>query len=118
MKYVIGLIVLALLVAGGTYIYRYQSVDHISEAQAIEFLNQEYPQYAKYPNDNLPPQSIRTLENDKGWYVAFVQEGSGRPIIEAYCYFLTNTKEVQEIGHYQPTTAEMRDFSVKTCQPI
>ncbi len=50
----------------------------LTESEAISLLKAAYPEYKNYPNDNLPPQSIQTKQATNGWYVAFVQEGSGQ----------------------------------------
>lgn len=113
MKYVVGVIsILAALIIGWTVYGSYPG--HMSEGEAIRFLKNRYPQYAGYPNTNLPPQSIRTEERENGWYVAFVQEGSGRPIIEAHCYFLENDKSIKDIGIFKPEGIA-HDFDLTTC---
>jgi hypothetical protein len=80
----------------------------LSESEAISLLKATYPEYKNYPNDNLPPQSIQTKQVSNGWYVAFVQEGSGRLILEAKCFFITNDKSIAFIGEYLPKVGEDR----------
>jgi hypothetical protein len=53
----------------------------LTKQTAVQIIQNEYPEMKKYPGDQLPPESIRTETSDDGWYVAFVEEGSGRPII-------------------------------------
>jgi len=80
----------------------------LSESEAISMLKAAHPEYKNYPNDNLPPQSIQTKQASNGWYVAFVQEGSGRPILEAKCFLVTNDKIITNIGEYVPKIGEDR----------
>ncbi|MFA6549954.1 MAG: hypothetical protein WCT36_01195 [Candidatus Gracilibacteria bacterium] len=88
---------------------------NLTESSAISILQTAYPEFNTYPNDNLPPQSIRTEQDTNGWHIAFVQEGSGVPIIGAKCYFVNNDESIQTIGEFTPSTDDM-DFSIKTCK--
>ena len=80
----------------------------LTESEAISLLKAAYPEFKNYPNDNLPPQSIQTKQASSGWYIAFVQEGSGRPILEAKCFLVTNDKNITSIGVYLPKVGEDR----------
>jgi hypothetical protein len=80
----------------------------LTKSEVISLLKTAYPEYKNYPNDNLPPQSIQTKQRSNGWYVAFVQQGSGRPILEAKCYFVSNDKSITFIGEYLPKVGEDR----------
>ena len=80
----------------------------LTESEAISLLKTAYPKYKNYPNNNLPPQSIQTKQASNGWYVAFVQEGSGRPRLEAKCFLVTNGKTITSIGEYVPKVGEDR----------
>ena len=96
----------------------FYSVDNnkncLTESEAISLLKTAYPEFKNYPNDNLPPQSIQTKQASNGWYVAFVQEGSGRPILEAKCFLVTDDKTITSIGEYVPKVGEDRfDLSGK-----
>lgn len=87
----------------------------LSESEAITLLKSTYPEYKNYPNDNLPPQSIKTEKDINGWYVAFMQEGSGRPLLGVTCFFVDNEKNIHSIGKYNPIVEKI-DFSLKTCK--
>jgi len=88
-----------------------------SEQTAIEIIKNTYTELKDYPSDNLPPRSISTQQNDNGWYVAFIQEGSGRPIISARCFFVDINNNIINNGEYVPTLADdsVQKFSAKTC---
>ena len=105
------------------FVFR-QSEDNFSpskmnESTAIESLKAQFLEFKGYPIDNLPPRSIKTEKAVDGWYVAFVQEGSGRPIILAKCYFVDNAKNVTSVGIYSPKYSDysISDISLQNCQP-
>lgn len=87
----------------------------LSESEAITLLKSTYPEYKNYPNNNLPPQSIKTEKDTNGWYVTFMQEGSGRPLLGAKCFFVNNDGNIRSIGEFNPTGGKT-DFSLKTCE--
>src|SRR5665647_1486648 len=104
----------ALLIAFSIFYSLNNNKTALSESEAISLLKAAYPEYKNYPNDNLPPQSIQTKQASNGWYVAFVQEGSGRPILEAKCFLVSNEKAITIIGKYLPKIGEDRfDLSGK-----
>ena len=100
--------IVIVLVAISTLHFMNNSKIVLKESEAISLLKAAYPEYKNYPNDHLPPQSIQTKQTSNGWYVAFVQEGSGRPILEAKCYFITDDKSITVIGEYLPKVGEDR----------
>jgi hypothetical protein len=106
----IGVIVLVtvLLIAVPIFYLTYSNKKILSESEAISLIKAAYPEFKNYPNDNLPPQSIQTKQNSAGWYVAFVQEGSGRPILEAKCFLVKDNRSVTVIGEYVPKVGEDR----------
>jgi hypothetical protein len=104
---VLALIVIILLALSTLYFVNSNKIV-LKESEAISLLKATYPEYKNYPNNNLPPQLIQTKQTSNGWYVAFVQEGSGRPILEAKCYFITNDKSMTIIGEYLPKVGEDR----------
>jgi hypothetical protein len=81
---------------------------NLTKSEAISLLKATCPEYKNYPNDNLPPQSIQTKQASNGWYVAFVQEGSGRPILEAKCFQVKDDQTITVIGEYAPKVGEDR----------
>ena len=93
----------------------------ITEADAIKTIQNQYSEFQTYPSDSLPPKTIQTQQTTDGWYVAFVQEGSGKPIISANCFFVNNDKSVKTNGVYEPavvpSTTSLK-FSAETCQPV
>jgi hypothetical protein len=83
--------------------------------EAISILKASYPEFEGYPNDNLPPQSILTEKAEQGWRVAFVQEGSGVPVIGAKCFLVNDNKSTQHTGDFKPASAEDADFYINNC---
>jgi len=112
-RYII-LIAIVLLVIGSIFYLANSGKNSLAESKAVSMLKTAYPEFGSYPNDNLPPQSIRTEKGMNGWYVAFVQEGSGRPIIGAKCFFVSNDESIRAIGEFNPSIEDI-DFSIKTC---
>jgi hypothetical protein len=109
---ILAVIVIILAVTSTFYFVNNKTV--ITESEVISLLKAKYPEFKNYPNDSLPPQSIQTKETSNGWYVAFVQEGSGRPILAAKCYLITDDKSITFIGEYMPSVGEDRfDLSGK-----
>lgn len=104
---VLTLIVLFLVAVPTHYLMNNNRIV-LTKSEVISLLKAAYPSYKNYPNDNLPPQSIQTKQSSNGWYVAFVQEGSGRPILEAKCYFVSNDESITFIGEYLPKVGEDR----------
>ena len=49
--------------------------------------------------------------------MAFIQEGSGRPIIRATCFFVNNNKSVAKIDEFNPSINNTAlNISPKTCK--
>lgn len=88
----------------------------ISEDDAISLIKNQYPELQDFPSDGLPPKVIRTEHSSEGWYVMFETQGSGRPIIDAKCFFVDNSKTVILTGQYKPEIDDVQfDISTKTC---
>ena len=104
---ILGLITAILMAVSILYLVNNNKTD-LAESEAISLLKAAYPEFKNYPNDNLSPQSIQTKQASNGWYVAFVQEGSGRPILEAKCFLVADDKTISSIGEYVPKVGEDR----------
>ena len=112
---VLALVVVMFVAVSIFYFVRNKTNTDLTESEAISLLKAAYPEFKTYPNDKLPPQSIQTRQASNGWYVAFVQEGSGRPILEAKCFLVTDDKTITSIGEYSPKVGEDRyDLSGET----
>lgn len=70
-----------------------------------------------FPYEGLPPKSIVVEESQDDWYIAFIQEGSGRPIIEARCFIVKPGGEIIENGRFIPESDNIGDlnFSAREC---
>lgn len=117
------LILIVILCMGITYWYfnwsKITTSEIMSESRAIATIKNTFPELNDYPSDQLPPRSIKTEKADNGWYVGFVQEGSGRPIISAKCFFVDNNKSVAKISEFNPNINDNAlNISPKTCTAI
>ena len=89
----------------------------LAQSEAIAILKSMYPEFNGYPNDNLAPKRIIAQKNEDGWHIAFVQEGSGRPIISAKCFLVQNDKAITKIGEFNPKIGDMtQNISAITCR--
>lgn len=90
----------------------------MSESRAMSVIQDQFPALKDYPSDDLAPRSIHTEQADNGWYIAFVQEGSGRPIIRVQCYFVDTTEEVTSTGVFSPEDSvhTIEDISLRNCK--
>jgi hypothetical protein len=89
----------------------------ISEEDAISLIKNQYPELQDFPSDGLPPKVIHTEQSSEGWYVMFETQGSGRPIIEAKCFFVDNAKTVTLTGVYTPQLDDLKvNLSIKSCK--
>ncbi|HNQ29670.1 MAG TPA: hypothetical protein PKM87_06080 [Methanolinea sp.] len=87
------------------------------EREAIRLIKEAYPDLKGYPADTFPVKSIRTERAPEGWYVAFIQEGSGVPIISARCYCVGNDRNITLTGTANQSVMVMvPEFSPKTCK--
>jgi hypothetical protein len=102
------ILVISILIAAYILYSVNNNTTGLTKSEAISLLKAAYPEFTNYPNDNLPPQSIQTKQASNGWYVAFIQEGSGRPILEAKCFQVKDDKTIAFIGEYLPKIGEDR----------
>ncbi|MEI7603805.1 MAG: hypothetical protein WCJ19_02190 [bacterium] len=91
---------------------------YLNESQAIEVLKGRYPEFRSYPGNNLPPKSIKVEKADNGWYVAFILEGSGIPILDAKCFFVDNDSKSVYINYVKDDSNIAGDFSAKECKTV
>ena len=103
-----SILVISILIAAYILYSVSNNSTDLKKSEAISLLKAAYTEFKNYPNDNLPPQSIQTKQASNGWYVAFIQEGSGRPILEAKCFQVKDDKTIAFIGEYLPKIGEDR----------
>ncbi len=88
----------------------------LTEQAAIEAVKQKYRALEDYPSDMLPPRSISTVQSDSIWYIAFIQNGSGTPILEARCFTVGSDRSVTEHGTFVPKPGSTaQNISPATC---
>lgn len=86
------------------------------ERNAILIVQNTYPELKAYPSDQFPTKTIETEKTPDGWYVAFIQEGSGVPIISARCYYVGNDKKIRSTGLVNHSImVQIQDFSAQKC---
>lgn len=90
----------------------------MSEVKAIETIKSKYPELKEYPTDKLAPKTIKTEKATDGWYIAFIQEGSGVPVISAECFWVKNDDSVIEIKYIPQDKIINGEFSAKECRII
>jgi len=94
----------------------YGNLGFLDEKQAIRIVQNTDPELGAYPSDDLPPRSIITEQAPGGWYVAFIQEGSGLPILSARCYYAGNDRTVRLTGMVNQSIMVLpQDFSAQRC---
>ena len=94
----------------------YGKQDLPDERDAVRIVQDACPEVKGYPSDELPPRSIRTEKTPDGWYVAFIQEGSGLPILSARCYHVGNDRNVTVTGTVNHSIMVLpQDFSPQRC---
>ena len=91
----------------------------LDQEGAIAAVIEQYPELVIYKTASLPPSSIEVKPHNDGWYIGFIQSGSGLPgVLTARCYRVSNTKNIIPIGTYSrqgDRTAERIDL--ETCMP-
>ena len=86
------------------------------EKAAVRAIQEANPDLFAYPSDAFPMKAIITHQAPDGWYVAFVVEGSGVPIISARCYSVGNDRSVRLTANISHSIMVLpQDFSPETC---
>lgn len=86
-----------------------------SKVKAVMRIKAKYPELKDYPSDKLPPRSIVIEQEQNNLYVAFIQNGSGRPIIGARCFLIKSDSAIVENGNFTPSNDNGLNFSAKEC---
>ena len=94
----------------------YGRQDMPDDREAIRIVQETWPDLREYSSGMLTLKTIRTQKAPDGWYVAFIQEGSGVPIISARCYQVSNDRTVRQTGLLNRSImVQLEDFSPETC---
>ncbi len=89
----------------------------LTRDEAIEVVKSAYPDLQDYPSDMLPPKSIRVEEGSQGWYLGFIQEGSGLPFLGGRCFFVANNGTISETGTLKPAVGDTsNNLSLRDCK--
>lgn len=91
-------------------------MDLPDEREAIRIVKDANPDLRDFTWEPVWPRSIMTERDASGWYVAFIMEGSGVPIVSARCYHVGNDRTVSLTGSVNRSTFVLpRDFSPARC---
>jgi hypothetical protein len=117
-QYLIGVVLSVAVVSLLLYWRQVAAPDSIlTRESAIGLVKAKYPELVGYPSDGLPPRSIGSEDSSEGWYLAFIQNGSGRPILSARCFLVSDEGNVTPTGQYEPhSMPELLAISARTCQ--
>ena len=94
------------------------SVDIKTQDQAIESVKQKYTELRDYPSDELS-RTIVGEKSDNGWYLSFIQNGFGAPMVAVRCFLVVAVDgSIIENGNYGPSfpAEENKYFSAKDCK--
>jgi len=78
--------------------------------------------YFKFLKGDSPQTSstsilIKLDRADRGWFIAFIQEGSGLPVISATCFLVVDQDNMLKIGDFVATQPiNLMEFSLRTCK--
>lgn len=90
-------------------------IDERDLDMAIKFVQDKYPDYKDYPSNSLPPKSIKSAFFDTKWYLAFVQEGSGLPILSANCFTIDKHGIIDMNGKFEANGKVISHIDPKSC---
>ena len=112
------LAIIVILVLGGLFLLGQPSKVLTQDAAANAVIAQ-YPNLGVYRTISLPPSFIEGKYNENGWYIAFIQRGSGVPgILNASCFYVNDEKTVTALGQYvRSGNAVDTAIDFKTCAP-
>ncbi len=111
------IVVLLFLIAGYWYLKESKPTT-ISESVAIETIKKQFPELKAYPSNEFPQKSIKTEKAVDGWYVAFVLEGSGVPVVNAQCFLIKDNKSITPIEYTSQNNFNSTEFSAKECSLV
>ena len=86
-----------------------------NKVTAVIQIKAKYPELKDYPSDKLPPRSIVIEQEQNNLYVAFVQNGSGRPILGARCFLIKSDNTIVGNGNFTSNNDNGLNFSAKEC---
>ncbi len=93
-----------------------------NEEESILAVKEKFPEVRDYPCDvdrcntlSDLPRYIQSEFKDKVWYHAFIQTGSGVPIINAECFAVKSDGHVEKIGQYSSIEGNGNVFSPINC---
>lgn len=124
-KMLFGILAVFVLLVGGFFFLAYPvpptgaPTATLTRDEATNAVIALHSELAAYKTTSLPPSFIETKEAPVGWYVAFIQRGSGLPgILNAQCYHVKNEQEVTATGQYtRHDNVEADTIALEDCTP-
>lgn len=120
---VIGLAVVFIVVMAALAFFSQKRVlpKSINTAEeAVSYLEQKYPEVKGYSKSRseVPWRYVDVEKSNDGWHVAFVQNGSGRPIVGAKCFLIKSDDTITE-REFIPSMDDMNmKFSAQKCSTV
>ncbi|GEM_PF-5097442 len=90
-----------------------------NKAKAVLQVKAKHPELKDYPFSGLPPRSLVIEEDNSGIYLAFIQNGSGIPILDARCFIVKPDNTIIEKEKFVSTSpGDYLYFSARECKQI
>jgi hypothetical protein len=96
-----------------------QTSSGISKSAAIELVKTNFPELKDYPSTNFPLKAIAAEKDTSGWRISFILEGSGRPVLAARCFLVSNPGgylSVTVLGGFSSVSSGYEEQSLAACK--
>ena len=88
---------------------------NLSDNGIIQLLKNVYPELKDYPSVEFPTRTIKSEYKEDVWYIGFVIEGSGVPIISARCFSVNSDNVIVEKEFVAAKRLTDTSFSPQNC---
>lgn len=102
----------------GSFSRQFDATTFPGRADAIQLVIRAHPELRGFDSRSLPPSTIESAPIlNGGWYVAFVQKGSGRPgILNARCFLVDRLGSVTSVGTiFVPLSEQVDEIDLSNC---
>lgn len=89
-----------------------------NKTKSVIQIKKKFSELRDYPSNKLPPRSIIIEESQNDLFIAFIQNGSGRPILEARCFLVKSDGTIIDNGKSVPGLDNNDNlyFSARECK--